>query len=129
MAIKIIRLGSPREKNEGLRIGTVRRPPRGIPKREYASRDFFDVWLPILSPSAELLKEGKRVKTEKDWLIFKRKFKNEMKSSEASQVLDLVAALSHQTDLSIGCYCEEEARCHRSILKELLLERGAKIRF
>lgn len=127
MALRIVRLGSPREKDEGLRLGTVRRPPRGIPKSEYASRNFYDVWLPILSPSEKLLKEAKAIKTDKEWLAFKRKFRAELNSSEASKVLDLLAALSHQTNISLGCYCENENRCHRSILRELLLERGAEV--
>lgn len=127
MAIRIVRLGSPREKDEGLRLGTVRRPPRGVPKSEYASRNFYDVWLPILSPSEDLLREAKKIKTEKEWLAFKRKFRAELNSSGGSKVLDLLAALSHQTNISLGCYCEDESRCHRSVLKELLLERGAKL--
>lgn len=127
MALRIVRLGSPREKEEGLRLGTVRRPPRGVPKREYASRNFYDVWLPILSPSEKLLKEAKTIKTEKEWLAFKKKFRAELNSSGGSKILDLLAALSHQTNLSLGCYCEDENRCHRSVLKELLLERGAKV--
>lgn len=127
MAIKIVRLGTPREKDEGLRLGTVRRPPRGLPKEEYASRNFYDVWLPILSPSEKLLKEGKMAKTDKEWEAFKRKFRAEMNSSVASKVLDLLAAISHQTNISLGCYCEDEKRCHRSVLRELLKERGAKI--
>lgn len=127
MAIKIVRLGAPRDKEEGLRIGTVRRPPRGIPKAEYASRNFYDVWLPILSPSPKLLKEAKSLKDDKEWLTFKKKFRAEMNSSDASRVLDLLAALSNQTNFSLGCYCENENRCHRSVLRELLIERGAKI--
>lgn len=128
MAIKIVRLGSPREKGEGVRLGTVRRPPRGVPKEEFASRDFYDVWLPILSPSPTLLKEAQKAKDEKAWVVFKRKFRTEMNASDASKVLDLLAALSHQTNLSLGCYCEDEERCHRSVLRELLLERGAELR-
>lgn len=127
MSIRIIRLGSPREKEEGLRIGTVRRPPRGVPKSEYATRDIYDVWLPILSPSEELLKQGRASHDEKSWSAFKRKFRAEMKEPDARRVLDLLAALSHQTNMSLGCYCEDEERCHRSVLRELLLERGADI--
>jgi len=108
-------------------VGTVRRPPRGVPKSEYASRDFYDVWLPILSPSVKLMNEGKMAKTEKAWLSFKKKFKAEMNSSDADKVLDLLAGLSHQTNFSLGCYCEDENRCHRSILRELLVERGAEV--
>lgn len=128
MAIKIVRLGSGREKDEGLRLGTVRRPPRGVPREEFASRDFYDVWLPNLSPSVNLMKEGQTAGDEKDWLVFKRKFRTEMNGSGAIKVLDLLAALSHQTNMSLGCYCENEARCHRSVLRELLEERGAEIR-
>ena len=125
MAIRIVRLGSPREKGEGLRIGTVRRPPRGVPKTEYAIRDFYDVWLPILSPSQELMKEGKMSKDDASWFVFRKKFRFEMNRPEPSKVLDLLAGLSHQTNMSLGCYCEDESRCHRSVLKELLMERGA----
>jgi len=128
MAIKIVRLGRPRERDEGLRLGTVRRPPRGVPKDEFASRDFYDVWFPNLSPSMELLKEAKIAKDDKAWLRFKRKFRTEMNSSEPSKILDLLAALSHQTNMSLGCYCEDEIRCHRSVLRELLMERGAAVR-
>ncbi len=126
MPIAIVRLGTPRGPHEGLRIGTVRRPPRGVPKAEFASRDFYDVWLPTLAPSAELLKESRPV-DDKSWATFQRKFRAEMKQPEASHVLDLLAALSHQTALAIGCYCEDESRCHRSILRELLTERGADL--
>jgi uncharacterized protein YeaO (DUF488 family) len=127
MAIKIVRLGSPREQGEGLRLGTVRRPPRGVPKEKFASKDFYDVWLPNLSPSLELIKVAKAADDDKAWSAFKRKFRVEMNSSEVSKVLDLLAALSHQTNMSLGCYCEVEARCHRSVLRELLIERGAEI--
>lgn len=127
MAIRIVRLGSPRAQGEGLRIGTVRRPPRGVPKSDFASRDFYDVWLPDLSPSAELVAQGLAVEDDKEWNAFRRKFKAEMGRPEPSRVLDLLAALSHQTGLAVGCYCEDEARCHRSVLRELLAERGAEI--
>jgi uncharacterized protein YeaO (DUF488 family) len=127
MSIRIVRLGSSRNKNEKLRIGTVRRPPRGVPKSVYASRDFYDVWLPILSPSPGLLKEAKKVEDYSSWMVFKKKFRSEMNTPETGRILDLLAAFSHQTDFSIGCYCENESRCHRSILKELLIERGASI--
>lgn len=128
MAIKIVRLGSSREEGEGLRIGTVRYPPRGIRKEEYASKNFYDVWFPNLSPSEDLLKEAKAAKDTKSWLAFKRKFLAEMKSPDASKILDLLAVFSHQTNMSLGCYCEDEALCHRSILRELLVERGADVR-
>lgn len=127
MSIRIVRLGSPREDDEGLRIGTVRRPPRGVPKSDYAKRDFYDVWLPNLSPSPELMKEGRSAQDDKSWSVFKKKFRSEMNAPDASKVLDLLAALSHQTSMSLGCYCEDENRCHRSVLRELLDERGAKL--
>lgn len=127
MTIHIVQLGTPRRADEGLRVGTVRRPPRGVPKSEYASRDYYDVWLPNLAPSAELMAEGKAVTDAKAWANFQRKFRAEMNAAEPSRVLDLLAALSHQTQLAIGCYCEDEGRCHRSILRELLLERGASV--
>ena len=127
MAIRIVQLGSPRETDEGLRVGTVRRPPRGVPKSDYARKNFYDVWLPNLSPSPELMKEGKSAHDDKSWALFRRKFRTEMSAPEASRVLDLLAALSHQTQLSVGCYCEDERRCHRSILRELLEERGADL--
>jgi uncharacterized protein YeaO (DUF488 family) len=128
MAIKILRLGSPRETDEGLRIGTVRRPPRGVRKEEYVSRNIYDVWFPNLSPSEILLKEAKGIKDDRSWTSFKKKFLAEMKSPGASKDLDLLAALSHHTNIAIGCYCENESRCHRSILRELLIQRGADIR-
>lgn len=127
MTIHIVQLGSPRGPNEGLRVGTVRRPPRGVQKAEFASRDYYDVWLPNLAPSAELMAEGKAVTDAKAWAGFQRKFRAEMNTPETSRVLDLLAALSHQTQLAIGCYCEDESRCHRSVLRELLLERGASV--
>lgn len=127
MAIAIVRLGSPRAPGEGLRIGTVRRPPRGVPKSEYAKRDFYDVWLPALSPSAELVSQARSAPDAASWEKFKRRFRSEMKEPEAGHLLDLLAALSHRTDLAVGCFCEDEARCHRSVLRELLKERGAKI--
>ncbi len=127
MAIRIVRLGSLRVKGEGLRIGTVRRPPRGVPKTEFAKRDFYDVWLPALSPSADLVAEGLSAEDAKSWKAFAKKYRAEMNNAEASRVLDLLAALSHQTDFAVGCYCEDEAHCHRSILRELLAERKAEI--
>ncbi|MBA4392540.1 MAG: DUF488 domain-containing protein [Desulfobacca sp.] len=128
MAIKVVRLGSPREEGEGLRIGTVRRPPRGVRKEEYSSKNIYDVWFPNLSPSEALLKEGQAAPDEKSWKAFKRKFLVELKVPEARKDLDLLAALSHQTNMSIGCYCQDENRCHRSILRELLIQRGADVR-
>lgn len=127
MALRIVRLGSPRAPGEGLRIGTVRRLPRGVKKEDYASRDLFDVWFPNLSPSEGLLKESFPVADEAAWRRFRRAFLAEMKSPTARRDLDLVAALSHHTDLSVGCYCEHADRCHRSLLKELLAARGAHL--
>ena len=128
MTIRIVRLGSERESNEGLRIGTVRRPPRGVRKEDYASKNIYDVWFPNLSPSESLLKQTSQINDENSWKTFKRKFIAEMKMPGARRDLDLFAALSHQTNLSIGCYCRDESRCHRSILKELLEQRGANIK-
>ena len=128
MAIRIVRLGSPRISNEGLRIGTVRRPPRGVRKEDYASRNIYDLWFPNLSPTEALLKEASQAGDERSWRAFERRFLAEMKLPAARRDLDLLAALSHQTDFAIGCYCEDESRCHRSILRMLLEERGAKIR-
>lgn len=127
MAIRIVQLGSPRVRNEGLRIGTVRRPPRGVPKSEFASRDYYDVWYPNLAPSTELVKTALKAVSEKEWSAFVRAYRREMSAPESSRTLDLLAALSHQTNLSVGCYCENEARCHRSELRHLLEERGADL--
>jgi len=127
MTVRIVRLGTPRAKNEGIRIGTVRHPPRGVPRSQYASRDWYDVWFPTLAPSAELLKLGRAARTEAEWRAFLRKFKAEMSDAANSRALDLLASLSHQTNFSIGCYCADEHRCHRSILRALLLERGAEV--
>ena len=127
VAIRIVRLGSRRAKGEGVRIGTVRRPPRGVSRSEFASRDFYDVWLPNLAPSEELLKRALKVEDVRGWRSFVRSFRSEMKRPEASRVLDLLAALSQHAEFSVGCYCVDENRCHRSILRALLDERGAKI--
>lgn len=127
MSIAIVRLGSPRAPDEGLRIGTVRRPPRGVPKAEFAKRDFYDVWLPTLAPSAELVQFAQHSEGVRAWRTFERRYRAEMKAPDASRVLDLLAALSHQANLAVGCYCEDEAHCHRSILRQLLLERGARV--
>lgn len=127
MTIHIVRLGTRRAPGEGLRLGTVRRPPRGVPKAEFAKRDFYDTWLPNLSPSAELMAQGQAAQDDKDWAAFRRRFHAEMKQPEASHLLDLLAAMSHQTSFSLGCYCEDENRCHRSVLRELLAARGAEI--
>ena len=127
MTIRILRLGVARQSDEGLRIGTVRRPPRGVSKDEYASKNIFDLWFPNLAPSALLLKNAFPVHDEKSWRAFKRKFLAEMKRPEARRDLDLLASFSHQTNFSVGCYCADEARCHRSILRDLLEMRGANI--
>ena len=128
MAIRIVRLGSPRAKGEGLRLGTVRRPPRGVPKAETASRNFYDVWLPEAAPSEPLLKRAQAAGDDPArWKGFVSRYRSEMKRPEARRLLDLLAALSHSTDLSVGCYCADEDRCHRSVLRELLVERGAKM--
>jgi uncharacterized protein YeaO (DUF488 family) len=127
MAIRIVRLGSPRTPGEGLRIGTVRRPPRGVPKAVHASRDFYDVWLPDVAPSRALVKEALQAADERAWRRFEKRSRAEMKRPEAARLLDLLAALSHRTDFSVGCYCADEARCHRSVLKTLLVERGADL--
>ena len=127
MAIRIVKLGTPRAAGEGLRLGTVRRPPRGVPKAEFAKRDFYDVWLPALSPSAELVTMALTAPDEATWKAFTRKYRAEMKESAPAQLLELLATLSHTTNLAVGCYCENEARCHRSILRELLSEKGAHL--
>lgn len=125
MAIRIVQLGSPRAIDEGLRIGTVRRPPRGVPKTEYASRNYYDVWLPNLAPSEELIKAGRSAKDGTDWRSFVKGYRLEMSRPENSRVLDLLAALSHQANFSVGCYCSDEQHCHRSVLRQLLAERSA----
>jgi uncharacterized protein YeaO (DUF488 family) len=127
MTIRIVRLGSPRAANEGTRLGTVRRPPRGVLKSDYARRDWYDVWLPLLAPSAELMKQAQAAATDKQWTAFFRKFRAEMSKPAPSQALDVLAALSKDTHLSMGCYCENEQRCHRSQLRALLLERQAQV--
>lgn len=127
MPVHIVRLGSARGPDEGLRIGTVRRPPRGVPKERFAEDDWYDVWLPELAPSAGLVKEALAAETHAEWRTFTRKYRKEMAAPPAARLLDLLAALSHRTDFSIGCYCEDEARCHRSELRGLLVERGAKL--
>ena len=128
MAIRVVRLGSPRAAGEGLRLGTVRRPPRGVPKAEFASRDFYDVWLPELAPSEALVKAAHGAETEADWRAFLKRYRAEMALPEKARLLDFLAALSKQADLAVGCYCEDESRCHRSALRALLAERGAEIR-
>ena len=127
MAIRVVRLGSPRARGEGLRLGTVRRPPRGVPKAEHASRDFYDVWLPDLAPSEGLVKQALGASDERSWRAFVRRYRAEMKRPETTRLLVLLAALSHETNLAVGCYCVEEPRCHRSALRSLLLEHGATL--
>jgi len=127
MTVNIVRLGTERLPAEGLRIGTVRRPPRGVPKAEFATQNWYDVWYPNLAPSADAMKAGQSADNERDWTNFKKKYRSEMNEAEASRSLDLLAALSHSADFSVGCYCADEARCHRSMLRELLAERGALI--
>ncbi len=128
MAIRIVRLGSPRVRGEGLRIGTVRHPPRGVPKERFASDDWYDVWLPMLSPTAALVHEAQAASTDRAWATFRRRYRSEMRAPAPRQVLALLAALSRTTDLAVGCYCADEARCHRSVLRELLVEAGADVR-
>ncbi len=127
MAIRIVRLGSDRSPNEGLRIGTVRRPPRGVPKSKFSSGNWYDVWLPNLSPAPETVKLALRAENERQWAAFVKRYGREMASPENSRVIDLLAMLSQQTNFSVGCYCEDEARCHRSVLRQLLTDRGAKV--
>jgi uncharacterized protein YeaO (DUF488 family) len=128
MALSVVRLGSPRSANEGLRIGTVRRPPRGVPKAEFGSRDFYDTWLPELAPSAELVSFAVNAETDAQWATFTRRYRKEMSTPAARHLLDVLAALSRTSSFSVGCYCEDEDRCHRSVLRELLAERGAALR-
>jgi uncharacterized protein YeaO (DUF488 family) len=128
MPVHIVRLGTPRKRGEGSRLGTVRRPPRGVAKQDFARLDYYDVWFPNLSPSAELVREALSAEDERSWTAFARKFRHEMAAPDRSRELDVLAALSHQTSFSIGCYCENESRCHRSILRELLVARGAEVK-
>jgi uncharacterized protein YeaO (DUF488 family) len=127
MAVRIVRLGTRRVPNEGLRIGTVRRPPRGVPKSRFAADDWYDVWLPNLAPAAETVKLAQGSSSTREWAAFARRYRAEMARPDASRVLDLLAALSHGTNFSVGCYCADESRCHRSILRRLLIERGAEV--
>ena len=127
MAIRIVQLGEPRAPGEGLRLGTVRRPPRGVPKTQFASRDFYDLWLPELAPSEDLVKVALRAREERGWQAFVKRYRSEMKRPSAARLLSLLAALSLHTAFSVGCYCQDEARCHRSVLKALLKEQGARL--
>jgi len=127
MAVRVVRLGSQRVEGEGTRIGTVRRPPRGVPKTAFASRNWYDVWFPNLAPSVETMKAGQAATTTREWLAFLKKYRAEMASPENSRTLDLLATLSHHANFSVGCYCEDESHCHRAILRALLVEKGAKV--
>jgi uncharacterized protein YeaO (DUF488 family) len=127
MAIRVVKLGSARARGEGLRIGTVRRPPRGVPKSEFSRRDWYDVWFPTLAPSVATMKLGQAAATPAQWAAFARKYRAEMSAPEARHALALLAALSHHCDLSVGCYCEDESHCHRSVLRKLLIEQGAEL--
>ena len=127
MSVRIVRLGTDRFPGEGLRIGTVRRPPRGVAKSDYSSKNFYDVWLPTLAPRPETVKLAQKATSEREWARFMRKYRAEMSAPENRATLDLLAALSHQTDFSVGCYCAEESHCHRSVLRALLTEHGAKV--
>jgi uncharacterized protein YeaO (DUF488 family) len=127
MSVRIVRLGSPRTEGEGTRIGTVRRPPRGVPKTQFASGNWYDVWFPTLAPSVDAMKLGQAATTAAEWSAFSKKYRSEMASPETSHALGLLAALSQTGNFSVGCYCEHEARCHRSVLRALLTEKGARL--
>ena len=127
MSVRVVRLGSPRVAGEGTRIGTVRRPPRGVPKSEFSSRNYYDVWFPTLAPGVDTMKAGQGAATPAEWAAFARKYTSEMADPGARHALDLLAVLSQTTNFSVGCYCEDEQHCHRSILRQLLVEHGAKV--
>jgi uncharacterized protein YeaO (DUF488 family) len=127
MALRIVRLGSPRARGEGLRIGTVRHPPRGVRKEDHARLDWYDVWFPDLAPSPALLKQGRAAASTREWAAFARRFRAEMAAPDKVRILRLLAVLSHGADLSVGCYCDDEARCHRSVLRAILAEHGARL--
>jgi len=127
MTVRIVRLGSPRAASEGLRIGTVRRPPRGVPKANFSSGNWYDVWLPLLAPSEATVKLGRAVDSDAGWRRFARRYRAEMARPDAKQAIALLAALSHRADFSVGCYCEDESRCHRSLLRDLLIAGGARV--
>jgi len=127
MTVRIVQLGSVRTADEGVRIGTVRRPPRGVPKSEFSSQNWYDVWYPNLAPSVETMKLGQQAETPAQWAAFSKKYRAEMATPEATRTLEVLAALSHTGNFSVGCYCEDEAHCHRSVLRALLAEKGAKI--
>ena len=127
MPARVVRLGTPRLRDEGLRIGTVRRPPRGVPKEKFSSGNWYDVWLPELSPSEATVKLGLKAASDREWAVFEKRYAKEMAAPSAGRTLDLLAALSHHTNFSVGCYCEDESRCHRSVLRRLLKVHGAKL--
>jgi uncharacterized protein YeaO (DUF488 family) len=127
MAIRIVRLGSERQSGEGVRFGTVRRPPRGIRKTEYASKNFYDVWLPTLAPSPATVKQALNSRSEREWQRFVKKYSAEMTAPYCRSMIDVLAALSHQANFSVGCYCADESRCHRSVLRALLVDSGAEV--
>jgi len=126
MVVRVIRLGTPRSANEGTRIGTVRRPPRGVPKSKFASQDWYDVWFPNLAPSVETMKQAQAASTPAQWAAFAKRYRAEMARPDNARALELLAALSQQANFSVGCYCEDETRCHRSLLRALLKEKGAR---
>jgi uncharacterized protein YeaO (DUF488 family) len=127
MGIRIVRLGSQRHPNEGVRIGTVRRPPRGIPKSEFARQNWYDVWYPNLAPGADTVKLAQQANDPATWAIFAKRYRAEMKQADAARTIELLARLSHGANFSVGCYCEDESHCHRSILRALLVEQGAAV--
>jgi len=127
LTIRVVRLGTPRAGDEGVRIGTVRRPPRGVPKSEFASRNWYDIWFPLLAPSLEIMQLAQEAKTPAQWERFAKRYRAEMAKPEAQHAIELLAIFSQHTNFSVGCYCEDEARCHRSMLRELLIEKGAKV--
>jgi uncharacterized protein YeaO (DUF488 family) len=127
MSVRIVRLGTPRARGEGIRIGTVRHPPRGVPKSEHAARNWYDVWFPELAPSARIVRRALSAKTDRDWAAFVKSYRAEMSAPEKVRMLQLLAAMSHRTNFSVGCYCEDESRCHRSILRDLLQDQGARL--
>ncbi|HUO86696.1 MAG TPA: DUF488 family protein [Thermoanaerobaculia bacterium] len=127
MTLRVVRLGSPRAANEGVRVGTVRRPPRGVPKERFSSDDWYDAWLPQLAPSAELVAQARTSVSPGQWGAFTRRYRTEMAAPDNARLIALLAALSHHADLSVGCYCADEARCHRSVLRRLLIEAGAAV--
>lgn len=127
MVARVVRLGTPRREGEGVRIGTVRRPPRGVPRNELAARNWYDVWFPLLAPSPEVVKLARAADSPAQWAMFKKRYRAEMAQPDPNHALELLAALSHHTSFSVGCYCEDEARCHRSVLRRLLIEKGALV--